>query len=276
MIAVASLLSLFLVVAGALSVRFGLLPFGLSFTSYGLGLVACALLVLTSGALMARRLARQQPLAKLPLYLLLCLSPLAVVVNQVGLAGFQVPAIHDISTDLAQPPAFVFAQAERGPGENSLEHGGQGLAEQQRLGYPHVVPLHLSAHKADVWRAAKAVIANKRWRLLGEDKSRGHIEVAVTTALMGFTDDMVIRIRSAPTLPTTIAAVEPVDAEAPTGTPIADVGSADTSSQEKPLAAASLVVDVRSVSRLGVSDLGANATRIQGFLADFQNRLKHK
>ncbi|OUS04595.1 hypothetical protein A9Q90_07405 [Gammaproteobacteria bacterium 54_18_T64] len=259
MLGFATLLSLFCVLGGALSFRFGLLPFGLSFTTYGLGLLACGLLTLTLGALIARRLARKQDLAKLPLYLLLCAAPVAVVVNQVGPAGFQRPAIHDISTDLLQPPVFVFAQAERGAGENSLQHGGQALAEQQRQGYPHLAALHLSATRADVWTAAQAVIANNNWRLLGEDKSRGHIEAAATTPLMGFTDDMVIRISAAP-----------VSAKASENKIIVDVGA-----RENPPAKEHLIVDVRSVSRVGVSDLGANAARIEGFLKDVQKRLNN-
>ena len=104
MMAFASLLSLFFVLAGAVTFRLGLLPFGISFSTFGLGLLACALVSMTAGALIFRRLARKQRLATLPLWLVLCLLPVLAVVNQVGLAGFQVPAIHDISTDLARPP----------------------------------------------------------------------------------------------------------------------------------------------------------------------------
>jgi len=253
MMAFASLLSLFFVLAGAVTFRLGLLPFGISFSTFGLGLLACALVSMTAGALIFRRLARKQRLATLPLYLLLCLLPVLTVVNQVGLAGFQAPAIHDISTDLARPPVFVFAQAERGPQDNTLQYGGDSLAEQQRLAYPQLVPLHLSANKAEVWAAAKAVIAENHWRVLGEDKSQGHIEAVATTRVMGFDDDIVIRI----------------SAEA-----VSTKTAAENRDQEKPPAVEKLIVDVRSVSRVGVSDLGANAARIEGFLAALQRQLK--
>jgi len=254
----ATLLSLLFVLVGVLSIRFGVLPFGPSFATYGLGLVGCAMLTAATGALIARRLARKQALAKLPLYLVLCFLPVALVVNQIGLAGFQAPPIHDISTDLANPPVFVFAQAERASGENSFDYGGEALAEQQRLAYPQLAPLHLSAGKAEVWAAAKAVIAENHWRVLGEDKSQGHIEAVATTRLMGFADDIVIRISA--------EAVPPKSVSAKT------VG--ESSEEEKAPAVENLIVDVRSVSRVGVSDLGANAARIESFLVALQKQME--
>ena len=250
----ASLLSLLFVFAGVLSVRFGLLPFGISFTTFGLGLFACAILAMTAGALIARRLARKQHVGKLPLWLILCLMPVVLVVKQIGLVGFQAPPIHDISTDLSDPPIFVFAQTERGPHENSLEHGGEALAEQQRAGYPQLAPLQLSASKAEIWTAVKAVINANNWRVLGEDKSRGHIEAVITTPLMGFADDIVIRIR----------------AQAPSTETAGDSGG-----HAKLPVAESYIVDVRSVSRVGVSDLGANAARIEAFLKALQTTLNN-
>lgn len=253
MMGFASLLSLFFVLAGALSFRLGLLSFGISFSTFALGLVACAVVSMAAAALIFRRLARKQRLGKMSVWLLLCLLPVIVVVKQVGLAGFQAPAIHDISTDLAQPPVFVFAQAERGPGHNTLQHGGEALAEQQRKAYPQLAPLHVSGSKADVWAAAKAVITENNWRVLGEDKSRGHIEAVATTRIMGFSDDIVIRIGAE-----AVAALIP----------------ADSPGNDKLPAVESLFVDVRSVSRVGVSDLGANAARIERFLNALQNQLK--
>ncbi|MEZ0122550.1 MAG: DUF1499 domain-containing protein [Candidatus Reddybacter sp.] len=255
----ASLLSLLFVFAGALSVRFGWLPFGISFTTFGLGLIVCAILAMTAGALIARRLTRKQRVDQLPLWLILCLLPVVLVVRQVGLAGFQAPAIHDISTDLAQPPVFIFAQGERRPGHNTLQHEGEDLAELQRQGYRQLTPLHVSASKAEVWAAAKAVIAENNWRVLGEDKSRGHIEAVATTRLMGFADDIVIRI----------------SAEAVAGETASAQTASDSRGKEKSSAVENLIVDVRSVSRVGVSDLGANAARIESFLNALQNQLKN-
>ena len=100
-----------------------------------------------------------------------------------------------------------------------------------------------------------AVIAENHWRVLGEDKSQGHIEAVATTR--------VIRI-SADT-----ATSKGVLAKAvPTKT------AGENSDQEKTAAVEKLIVDVRSVSRVGVSDLGANAARIESFLVALQRQLK--
>ena len=254
MMGFASLLSLFFVFAGALSFRLGLLPFSVSFSAFGLGLVACVLVSMVAAALIFRRLARKQSLGKLPLWAFLSLLPVVVVVYQVGPEGFRAPAIHDISTDLEQPPAFVFAQSERVPSDNTLEHGGAVLAKQQRLGYPQLKPLRVAVSQADAWAAAKAVIANNHWRVLGKDKNRGHIEAVATTPLMGFADDVVIRIR----------------AEA-----VPEEMAAGGSGEQKSSTVENLVIDIRSVSRVGVSDLGANAARIDSFLIALQNRLNN-
>ncbi len=248
MIGLASVFNLLFIIGGALSFRLGLLPFGIGFSIFGLGLGGCAILSLIVGALIFRRLARKQRLARLPLWLVFSLLPVIVVVQQVGLAGFQAPPIHDISTDLAHPPAFVFAQAERGPGDNSLVYAGEALAEQQRSSYPQLVPLHLRESKTAVWAEVMTLIANNGWRLLGVDKSQGHIEAAITTPLMAFTDDIVIRL----------SAKNVVDKSA------SDDGATIQNG---------VIVDVRSASRVGVSDLGANAARVEKFFNELQNQL---
>ena len=111
----------------------------------------------------------------------------------------------------------------------------------------------MAVSQAEAWAAAKAVIADKQWRILGEDEDRGHIEAAATTPLMGFTDDVVIRIRA-----------EVVSQEITAG----------SSGEQKPPPVENLVIDVRSVSRIGVSDLGKNAARIDSFLNALKNQLK--
>ncbi len=254
MLGFTSLLSLLFVLAGVLSARFELLPLGTSFSIFALSLVACVLVSMAAAALIFRRLARKQRLGKEPLWLCLCLLPVVVVVGRVGLAGFQAPAIHDISTDLERPPAFAFAQSERVPGDNTLEHGGVSLAEQQRRGYPQLKPLHVNVDQAEAWAAIKRVIAENNWRVLGENKNRGHIEAVATTPLMGFADDIVVRI-SAETTAVGIVA--------------------ESSDGQSPSPGENLVIDVRSVSRIGVSDLGANAARIENFLEALQNQLKN-
>ena len=254
----ATLLSLTFVVLGALTFRLGLLPFTVSFYAYGLGLVVCLLLVFIGGALFFRRLARKQAVGKIPLWLLLNASPVVLVIYCVGWSGFQAPPIHDITTDLLDPPAFVFAPLERISGENSLVHAGASLVALQCASYPHLRPLTVRAEKAVVWAAVKSVIATKGWRILGENISQGYIEVADVTPLMGFTDDMVIRIR-------------------PVNDRQADSGQTDKSRVDKNTVNQHKIrIDVRSASRVGMGDFGVNAARIGDFLQGLKETLNKK
>jgi len=155
-------------------------------------------------------------------------TPIAVIILLVGPAGFKVPPIHDISTDLIDPPEFVAAQAERTAEENSLDHGGPELAKMQSTNYPNIRPLRVQASTEQTFTRAQAVVKDFGWRVIRVDAEAGVIEAVEETAVFGFKDDLIIRV-----LPT------------------------EEGSQ----------VDVRSVSRVGVSDLGANAKRIHRVLS---------
>jgi uncharacterized protein (DUF1499 family) len=165
--------------------------------------------------------------------------PLLTIMFMVGAAGFSVPRIHDISTDTVTPPEFVAAKQERLATENTLVHGGEALAEQQRKAYPHIQP-YQSAHDAQqTFTQALATVNQLGWRVIREDAAAGVIEAVEETQIFGFKDDVIIRI-----------------------TPL-DFGNQEGGSR----------VDVRSVSRVGVSDLGANAKRIQRYLQALEKNL---
>ncbi len=230
----AAILSLLLVVSGALSYRLGILPFGLAFYGFGLGLLASALLSMAAAAMTFRGLARRQPVGGLLAVMLAGVTPVLVVIYTVGVAGFQAPPIHDISTDVVDPPVFIFAQSQRQPDDNSLDYGGEKLAAQQRQAYPDIRPLQLAVSQERAWSAALAVIDQLGWQLLGEDAAQGQIEAVDRTPIMGFADDFVVRIK-------------------PQGEGVQ--------------------IDLRSVSRVGVSDLGANAKRIRVFIEQLRYQL---
>jgi uncharacterized protein (DUF1499 family) len=164
---------------------------------------------------------------------LLGVLPIAVLLFSVGRDNFKVPPIHDISTDTANPPAYQAVLSLRGKDHNSLEYGGEDLARQQLAAYPDIKPLPLKMPVAQATELAAAVAAEQGWRLVALDPQRGHLEAVVRTRLLGFTDDVVVRVTAE------------------------DGGSR---------------VDVRSNSRVGVSDLGANAKRIRGFLVTLKTR----
>jgi uncharacterized protein (DUF1499 family) len=140
-----------------------------------------------------------------------------------------VPPIHDITTDTDHPPEFVAVVALRGPDSNPLEYGGAKVAEQQKSAYPDVAPLVLPLPQAQAWEKARGAAEKMGWTIDATDQPSGRIEATATTAWFGFKDDVVVRVMST---------------------------DADHSR-----------VDVRSVSRVGTSDLGANAARIRKYLA---------
>lgn len=142
------------------------------------------------------------------------------------------PPIHDISTDLDDPPLFTHADQLRGPDSNPLDIKPDSL-ERQAQAYPDLDTLHTPLPPDRAWQRAESLAEQLGWKLVYRDTDSGVLEAVATTAIMGFQDDVVIRIR-----------------------PTAN-GSA---------------VDLRSVSRVGVGDLGANAARIRAFMEAFREQ----
>lgn len=157
--------------------------------------------------------------------------PVVAILSTVGLEAFSVPPIHDISTDTKRPPLFVSALVERSEKDNSVEYNSEELPDIQAKSYPDIQPLRLSSSPMDSYNKAKQVVEDMGWALQWEDAKTGHIEALVESAVFGFKDDVIIRI-------------EP--------------------------SASGSVLDMRSASRVGVSDLGANAKRIRAFMEAMQ------
>lgn len=144
------------------------------------------------------------------------------------------PYIHDITTDVRNPPKFVAAIALRKEGDHKVEYDGPEVAEQQRQAYPDIITLIIPAEKDKVFAAAEAALRGMKLKVVDVNPPEGRIEATHTSMFFGFTDDVVVRI-------------------------VADgVGSK---------------VDVRSKSRVGRSDLGQNAKRIRAFLRELQIKL---
>ncbi len=138
-----------------------------------------------------------------------------------------VPAIHDISTDTAHPPAFRALLVQRKSAPNPATYGGPEIASQQHKAYPDIKPMQLQATAAQVFAAALATARDMGWAIAAKDPSEGRIEATATTLWFGFKDDVVIRIRTR------------------------DDGNTR--------------LDIRSLSRVGQSDVGKNAERIRSF-----------
>jgi uncharacterized protein (DUF1499 family) len=138
----------------------------------------------------------------------------------------QVPFIHDITTDTENPPKFVAVLPLRKAAANPAEYGGPDIASQQRKGYPDIVPRLMKVPPERAFEQALRAAREMGWEIVDAKSKDGSIEATDTTFWFGFKDDVVIRI-----------------------TPEPD-GSR---------------VDVRSLSRVGKSDVGTNAKRIRMF-----------
>jgi len=156
-----------------------------------------------------------------------------------------VPPIHDITTDTDNPPAFVAilplrevfdtANPPHYVGDEPLPGNvDQTIREAQLASYPELGSVFLDADTSFVFTAAMATVEAMGWELVEASTEDGRIEAVDTTAWYGFKDDVVIRIEE-------------------------QRGGA-------------IRVDVRSKSRVGVSDLGVNAARISEFLARLEER----
>jgi len=140
-----------------------------------------------------------------------------------------VPPIHDITTDMADPPAFVALMPARNESANGAAYEGAAIARQQEAAYPDIQPIVTKDAPAAATQRAANVGRTMGWNVVATDPASGRVEATATTGWFGFKDDIVVRIR-----------------------PDASGGSR---------------VDVRSASRVGKSDIGANAARIREFLA---------
>ncbi len=140
----------------------------------------------------------------------------------------EVPPIHDITTDLDDPPAFVAILPLREGARNPYVYGGPDIARLQRRGYPDLGPLVLDMDAGAAFERALTAARAMGWEIVAAVPQEGRIEATDTTLWFGFKDDVVVRIRAA-------------DGKAR--------------------------IDVRSVSRVGRSDVGTNAARIRAYLA---------
>ena len=144
-------------------------------------------------------------------------------------AGGDAPMIHNVTTAPDDPPTFIAAPEQRGPDANPLDYDAE-TAQLQKAAYPELTTLISPLPPEAAFERALATSEQLGWDIYYQDKASGHIEAVATTRWFGFKDDIVIRIRAH------------------------DGGSA---------------IDLRSVSRVGKGDLGANAKRIRQFLAVF-------
>ena len=150
------------------------------------------------------------------------------------------PAIHDVTTDPTDPPQFRTLAVRADNLESIPDLDDPALAalppidrlhEVQRRRYPELAPVRLPIAPDRALVLVADRMRARGWTVAKSDPQAGTVEATAVVSLFRFRDDIVARVRPAPG------------------------GS---------------VVDLRSVSRVGTSDLGVNAGRVRDFAADLK------
>jgi uncharacterized protein (DUF1499 family) len=202
--------------------KFGFLPW-----QAGLGIFALAALLAGIGGLVSLvALLRRRGGLVAVIAAVAGVAAFAVLMATV-VAGRSVPPINDITTDPADPPAFVaITAATRGADAAPLSYD-PAFAAQQTAAYPDLRPLIVESPPDEVFPMMLAAAEAMDWAIVSSDQASGRIEATATVPWWGFKDDIVVVM-------------------SPSGN--------------------GTRVDVRSKSRVGKSDLGVNAARIQEYL----------
>lgn len=149
------------------------------------------------------------------------------------------PVIHDITTDTNTPPSFVALAAERVGFANGAAYEGASVAKQQLAAYPDIRPVIVPRAIDVTWEVLGDTIRRLQWHIASETAPKagqpGYIEAVDRTLVLGFYDDVVIRV----------------------------VGDAEETR-----------IDVRSASRYGRGDFGSNAKRVRYLFSELKLRLE--
>ncbi len=221
-----AVIALLLFPLGALGTKLAIWPFTTGFLVLAIGMLL-SLVTLVIGAIYIFKDAYSADRAGLRNASLLAFLPMALLAFIFASAG-SVPRIHNITTNLDNPPAFSAVIALRGENSNPLELT-DAVKEAHKAGYPELQPVVTSLSAEQATNKAAEIATELGWNVHPQSR-KNYVEATVTSFWFGFSDDVVIRI-----------------------TP-ANGGS---------------IIDLRSVSRVGKSDLGANAKRISQFIANF-------
>ncbi len=233
LVSLVSFLAILLVALPGPLYKFGILELGTAFAALRFGVyagIAALVLILIQIIFMRKNISW----AGVAVSAILALVAVGLPMSMMSKAK-SVPPIHDISTDLVNPPKFVAIVALRADAPNPVEYAGEEIAKQQREAYPELITQKYTQDTEQVFDATEAAIKDLGWELVNSDKSLGIVEATDTTGWFGFKDDVVVRIR--------------------------------TTGEES-------FLDVRSKSRVGMSDLGKNAERIHTLIDAINSKLK--
>ena len=240
----ATVISVIVVRSGALEIVPALSTFAgaLMLAAVAIFLALCALVVIWFEGVAGAK----QAVAALFIGLALIAYP-----AYLGIKAWRLPAIYDITTDPIDPPRFDAIARLRPRDANPITYEGLYAAEQQHAAYPDIEPDLTDSTAQESYDAAMKVITKRKWRIVdarppqgGQPVANPHapqpairdgiIEAIARTPIMGFRDDIVVRIRA-------------------------------TSDGAR--------IDVRSASRYGRHDFGANASRVLNLISDIDDVL---
>lgn len=147
------------------------------------------------------------------------------------------PPIHDITTDTVNPPEFLFLTDDREGARNTLDYFGKGERQEwypsrqlEFEPFSEIKPIMTSLSPDDAFAKALAVGEEMGWEIVSSDPAARRFEGTARTPVFRFVDDTVVVVTAAPN------------------------GSR---------------IDLRSVSRIGVGDIGVNGLRILEFIRLF-------
>ncbi len=216
---------------GPLGTKFGFFDYQLGLLMMAIAFVLAALILVVELVILLKKFFSKGSIKSSfdlhPIYLGLFVF-LAIVSQLLPALGS--PAIHNISTNTTPAPPFDRTLILREIlGSNSLEYRSNPMnAELQKLSYPELLPHESDLRAEELLRKAERVLNEMEIEIINLDLENLRIEAVATSFWFGFEDDVLVQVR--------------------------DYGNLS-------------LAEIRSVSRVGLSDLGKNASRIRKILA---------
>lgn len=169
--------------------------------------------------------------------MLVCICPVLLTLYSLGLEGIVAPNLHDISTDMENPPALVYAQMTRSEYEGTSVYPIEDVAKQLAA-YPDIKSLPVAVSARDAFHLSMYVTSLLGWSIVNENVAIGQIDLRSRTKFMGFKTNIATRIT--------------------------------------PIDASNSLIDVRSATLNAERDFALNASRIRAFFAGFNAELKKR
>jgi len=218
------------VILALVGARVGILPPMPAFGIFGIAMLALIVCIFVTviGLILSKGTGGGASAVRVWSALTVAILIMAVSVSQQPESSGSSP-IHDITTDIGNPPSFeaIVPLRKASGARNPPEYAGKEAATIQKAIYPEIVTLTVEKPTDEVFVAAEKVARDLGWEIIRADPDSGQIEATATTYWFRFKDDVVIRL-----------------------TPRGNES----------------YVDIRSKSRIGQGDMGANAGRIKDFL----------